>query len=97
MNKTFFTIITINSGIDKHVSKRVVGCFENFLLARTCVLGNFGDIYENGYYEHAIIEELPFGLYPIPQQQLYYRWDVAKGGYVSKQLPEYLKGRLFFG
>ena len=102
MNKTFFAPITLctqQPHNEMSVGHRIVGCFENFLLARTCVLENLGDIYENGYYEHAIIEELPFRLYPIPEQQFYYHWETdqsGKGVYVSKPFPEYLKGQLFF-
>ena len=59
---------------------RCVGFYYEFELAEETVLINNGDINENGYYSHVIIEKIEPGLYPTSAHtnRWFYKWDGEK-------------------
>jgi hypothetical protein len=71
-------------------STRVVGYFKTLEEAKTCVETNSGDIYENGYYKYAVIEDLKPGLYPQCQNPIFYEWfgDNDTGSYKEVSKPK---------
>lgn len=88
MNKSeIYTITTfylerIKPGIDWEavLRKRTVGFFHEFALAEQCVLTNNGDIWEDGYYTHAVIERVDPGLYSMGSIEFrkFYEWKDGK-------------------
>lgn len=101
---TIFTVMTIKFGMKKinigpHkgkkifaiMDKRAVGWFPVLETAKKCLEKNWGDIYECGAYPWAVIEEVPFGLYP-PTNEWWYAWDKKKKAYQPVIKPkEYVK------
>lgn len=89
-----FTVTTIrrvdpNSGIG--FGARTVGWYKKYKKAEECVLKNFGDIYECGYYPYAVIEEVEEGLYPYNENTWWFAWDQDKKAYLPIEKPEKLK------
>lgn len=59
---SIFLVTTMYRGEnDEH--QRTVGYFLDKSFAEETVLNNYGDIYEHGHYNLAVIEEVPEGLY----------------------------------
>lgn len=79
-------------------STRVVGFFDSLEQARNCVESNCGDIYEEGYYNYAVIEELESGIYPACQNPIFYEWfgDKKTGGYREVSKPKEFEGFIGF-
>jgi hypothetical protein len=74
---------------------RCVGYFLKPADAFTCVEENWGDIYENGYYEYAVVEEVKPGIYSYPRKEWWYKWK--KGvGYLETEKPEAMKRTVGF-
>lgn len=59
-----YTITMLRSG-ESPYKPRCVGYFLTFQAAENNVLVNRGDMFECGYYNYAIIEEVCEGIYPI--------------------------------
>ena len=73
---------------------RVVGYFEDLETAKKCVKENWGDIYEDGYYKYAVIEDVEDGLYRSAESKpQFYKWvgDIKTGGYRPIKRPRALK------
>jgi hypothetical protein len=69
--KSIFMITTFNA--DKsHI--RCVGYYNKFEYAEECIKINNGNIYENGYYPYAVIEEVEPGIYPLGKNKWFYEW-----------------------
>jgi len=69
------------------IDKRTVGWFPILKSgAQKCVEKNQGDIYESGTYPWAVIEEIPYGVYP-PTNEWWYEWDSEKGKYIPGRKP----------
>ena len=92
-----FTVTTIH--IDLNADKwqvepvsrsRCVGWFGDIESARRVILTNSADIYEQGYYNHAVIEELDEGLYPHPVSETWFCW--RDEGYKQIEKPPHLIG-----
>ncbi len=79
------------------VRKRCVGYFESLSLALACVERNWGDIYEHGHYNHAVIEVKEPGLYANVTNEYWYRWDKSLKRYVYIDKPDTLKAIVHFG
>lgn len=73
MNIYIITLFKIESGIVRH--ERTLGWLENFEEAEECVLSNYGDMYEYGEYNVALIEKMPSGLYMKPREEFWYAVD----------------------
>jgi len=71
--------------IDWGKSHRVVGFFDNLEDAKKAVEDNWCDLYENGYYKYAIIEEREDGLYSTCDNPIFYKWE--DGGYKKIKRP----------
>jgi hypothetical protein len=56
--------------------RRTVGIVPSFEEAERIVLGNYGDIEEAGHYQYAVVELVPFGLYPIDRRQWWYEFNL---------------------
>lgn len=84
----FFTIIR----------SRTWGWYYDLAIAKKCVEENWGDMYENDYFE-AVIEEVPEGsVTNIPTKEFWYKWKGSweKGGYKSWKKPKKYEGIVGF-
>lgn len=62
--KLFFVTCLMLDDNPKYILRsHAMGFFETFKRAERAVLKNEGDIFERGYYNHAVIEEYGPGLY----------------------------------
>lgn len=79
--------------------RRCVGYYPYLSDATRCILENWGDIYENGYYSHAVIEEVKPGLYNYDRREWWYKWhrNEEKPGYYLIDKPEGLRRIVGFG
>lgn len=70
--------------------KRPVGWFPTVEDAIWAVVSNGGDIHEEGYYDHCVIEKVSFGLYPgigrEEGKEKWFKW--SKGAYSPTDKPE---------
>jgi hypothetical protein len=57
-------------------NRRTVGIFPDFEAAERTVLRNYGDIEEAGYYQYAVVEFVPFGLYSLEREQWWYEFNL---------------------
>lgn len=73
--KVIYTVTTIRSkGENRH--NRTVGWYENREEAFACLDKNLGGLVEAGYYQYAVVEKVPNGLYPdsVPRPDEQRRW-----------------------
>lgn len=88
-----FTVTTVRDPIKcNHPTgyPRTVGWFSQYETAHDCVSENWGDIYEEGYYRFAVIEEFPSGIYQHRINEWWYEWDIDQGKYILlKETPDY--------
>ena len=88
---------------DEGCRSRCVAHFETLDDAEEILFGNYGDIYEAGYYPFAVIEAFEYGLYPQIRngrhatKELWYQWNKEKNGYVKTEQPEWAKGIVAWG
>jgi len=80
--KTIFTITTIQLNYryqQEHqspiVRQRTIGFFENREQAEAIIDDNIGDIYEAGYYDYVVLEELKPGIYSPVIWEQWYKWE----------------------
>ena len=83
---------------------RTWGWFPTFALAEKAVLENHGDMYEDGYYNAAVLEEFPWGPMALASKE---HWYYAKAKHHKTRLatytvkpmdkPEALQGLVNFG
>ena len=102
--KSIFLITTIHIGGPilqyglLHISrKRRVGWFLNIVRAKIVVTFNEGDIYENGNYDHCVIEEVISGLYPHINTEYWYKWSHEEKKYILTFKPKGLERIVNFG
>jgi hypothetical protein len=69
--KNIYAVVTIKKD---HTDQRVVGWFPTKERAEKIVLGNYGDIYECGWYPLVVIEEVEPGLYPNAENKWWFKW-----------------------
>ena len=58
---------------DEPARRRTWGWYSNFEEAERAVLENYTDIFERGYYNLAVIEEMPEGVMAIAEKEWWYR------------------------
>ena len=97
MSKTIFTVTTLRSPDPSKMDERCVGYYLTLEDALECVENNYGDIFENGYYPWAIIEEMPPHLYPHPVSFQWFKWDRQEKKYVACCIPEGLQNTSNYG
>jgi len=91
--KTAYFVTTIR----KNFQCRTVGWYSELKDAEECVEKNYCDIYEDGYYPFAVIEEVKEGIYPIPgESEQWYEWDKSKEQYIKCEKPEFFKNCVNF-
>ena len=80
--------------LDWGKSHRVVGFYTDLETAKQAIEENWCDLYENGYYKYAIIEELEPGLYPYCEKPIFYKWEgtIEEGSYKRIKRPKATKG-----
>jgi len=66
--------------------KRSVGWFSSYSDAEEIVRKNIGDIYEAGHYDHCVIEELYYGLYPTVIKERWFEWLNGRYQQIKKPL-----------
>jgi hypothetical protein len=80
MTKTIFLIAVLHGPDDLSPGgrKRTWGWYEKFADAEEVVLLNQTDIFENGYYDMAVIEEMPEGVLAVEENSWWYRATYTK-------------------
>jgi hypothetical protein len=63
---------------EKIKRERQWGYFLALADAEKCIEENWGDIYECGYYNYAVIEELPEGICPKAKLEKWYKAEYKK-------------------
>lgn len=76
---------------------RTVGFFFKEEDAISCVTENWGDVYEDGHYLLAVIEETWQGLYPHIEKETWFKWNIKKKKYVKIDKPSVFKNIVSFG
>jgi hypothetical protein len=94
--KTIHTVTTVRN---RGEHPRCVAWFEKRADALDVVEKNRGDIYEEGYYPYAIIEELQEGLYAIDPDDYrqWFQWDYSSKKYVPCDTPEWAERTIGWG
>lgn len=96
--KLYFIATIRNIDFKGTIGTRTVGYFEDLETAKKCVEENWGDIYEDGYYKYAVIEDVEPGLYQSAESTpIFFKWEgsIKDGKYQEIERPIELKG--FFG
>ena len=69
---------------------RAPGYFRKLDEAFECISHNRGDIFEDGYYNYAVIERIGQGLYPTVDEIQWFFYDSADGSITTVTRPEVL-------
>lgn len=69
---TIFLLTVFNYNKGRY---RLVGTFLSKDAAEHCVLHNCIDIADDGYYTHAVIEEIREGVYPIALNRVFFSFN----------------------
>ena len=70
-----------------HKEMRVVGYYLNLETAKRCIEENWADLYEDGFYKYAVIEEVGPGLYQtMHSHPIVYKWSGDSGTGGNKQI-----------
>ena len=72
-----YTITTIPATFPQKDS-RCIGWFENCAEAFAEVRHNSGDMYEEGEYRYALIEEVNPGIYSFPRKEFWFEWNEGR-------------------
>jgi hypothetical protein len=70
-----FLIATLHQGEKR---RRTWGWYSDFAYVEKVVLENQGDIFERGYYDLAVIEEMPEGALAVAENTWWYRATYSK-------------------
>lgn len=92
-----YFVTTVHLGyMGEIVRKRCIGWYPQWTQAKMAIEGNSGDMYENGHYNHAVVERLGPGIYPMTQKkfEVWYRWGGGK--YRDCRKPKRLKNTVNF-
>lgn len=90
-----FFVTTIQIKEEEITCKRTVGYFKTLEEAKNVLEHNCCDIYEY-YYNYAVIEKVPAGLYKYDRFPIWYKWNKEKDGYVETEIPECAKNQCGF-
>ena len=90
MNK-IYVVATFCSTKPTDMNRRRVGWFQKFKDAERVLSKNSGDVYEDGYYPFAMIEEVEEGVYPYNEHVWFYQWDKEKKRYCPIDRPKELR------
>lgn len=88
-----FFITTIRVCGDEIDDSRTVGYYKKYDKALSTVVYNICDIFENGYYQYALISRLSEGLYPTPIFKKYFKYtnghveEIAQSEEFNKNMP----------
>lgn len=98
------TCMMIHPGTNRAERQRTWGWFEDFKYAEECVLSNATDIYEMGYYNTVVLEEMISGPMAYAKSEVWYSAthtlvEQSLGSYDVKRIekPKCLEGICSFG
>lgn len=83
-----FFITTLKFKNEEVIRSRTVGYFINEQDAIIRLENNVFDLYECGYYDYAIIENIPEGIYQYDDNPKWFKWDETKQGFYSCEVPK---------
>lgn len=84
-----YTVTTIRSIAENEPSgSRCVGWFHECDIAIMCLVKDYADLWELGFYPYAVIETVPEGLYPHDMNPLWFAWHDETKGYEPIDRPE---------
>ena len=84
-----FLITTISTTNKKFSYSRTVGYFKDLNEAKEIVENNCYDLFET-FYDYAVIEEVPEGIYPLYENQVWYKWNLKENKYERLCIPFWL-------
>lgn len=73
---------------------RGVGYFRKWEEAHKKVMDNAGDIFEDGYYNYAVILKIGQGLYPNQREESWYAYDNMTRGVYTDNRPVHMPNGL---
>lgn len=95
--KAYFVATIRDIDIEGARGTRVVGYFLKLEDAKQCIEQNLGDLYENGYYKYAVIEDVGPGLYASCESHpIFYEWNREEEQYKQISRPNGLQQRFGF-
>lgn len=90
----FITTIYIK---DNNLKKsRCVGYYNDKNDAIKVLNDNFGDLYECGYYNFAVIEKVEEGIYRYDSNPIWFKWNKKKEGFFKTKKPACTKSLVGF-
>jgi hypothetical protein len=78
------TLDLTKKGPSKIIRTRIWGFYKNLTKAKKCVVENWTDIYENGYYNYALINAFAEGVCVTPLKQHWFKVTYLKGKNIHK-------------
>ena len=91
-----FTDISVNKlGYPDIGNARTVGFVETLEKAGEILLNNVGDLWES-IYQYAVIEDISPGIYSVPEDRCFFKFDEDRQGYYPIEEPEELKNVAVF-
>lgn len=73
------TVMRFSKKDKRKTSQRVWGWYPTFAEAKRAVLGNYGDMFESGYYQLAVIEEMRAGCLAMSTNEWWYEGTYVNG------------------
>ena len=93
---TCFSEISLNKlGYPDIGNTRTVGFVETLEEAGQLLMDNVYDLWET-IYQYAVIEEIHPGIYPIPEDRCFFRFDTDTKRYIPIEEPDVLKSVALF-
>lgn len=80
-------ITTIKAESGLIIRSRTVGYTNSFTEAVKIANSNAGDIYECGYYNYLVIEDIKEGLYQYDTNPKWFKWDSKRQGFYASEKP----------
>ena len=74
----------------------VIGFVYNLGAAQHIIENNCCDIYEEGYYPFALIEEVRSGIYNVNRKEFWYRWSHETHKYEPTSKPDHYQRTICF-
>lgn len=92
-------VLSTNDKLLNNRPSRIVGFMHDKKKAIEIIEDNVGDLYEEGYYPYALVEEVPEGIYgiarnlPFEDRVTWFKWDKTEKAYKQiEKCPDDLDG-----
>lgn len=96
--KPIYTITTLKDlSIENLNQSRCVGFYYDLDFTIEAVENNSCDIYEDGHYQYAVVEEFKEGIYNFQNKEIWFEWNKRKKKYKKIEKPKQLNYIICFG